>query len=104
MATPLILKRGDPLRRRDDDYDVLENGEVVGRIFHLDAAAPEWASGHGRHMKRAAHSWLCRDTRGCDGGVRQELARDLKNNPPAAFPAASPGPRPPGPMSALCGC
>jgi hypothetical protein len=33
---PLILKRGDPSRRRDDDYDVLENGKVVGRIFHLD--------------------------------------------------------------------
>ena len=48
----LILKRGDPSRRRDNDYDVLEDGKVVGRIFHLEAAAPEgrpwmWASGHG---------------------------------------------------------
>jgi hypothetical protein len=25
MATPLILKRGSPSRRRHDDYDVLEN-------------------------------------------------------------------------------
>ena len=38
-VTGLILKRGSPSRRRDDDYDVLENGKVVGRIFHLDAAA-----------------------------------------------------------------
>jgi hypothetical protein len=29
---PLILKRGSPSRRRQDDYDVLENGVVVGRI------------------------------------------------------------------------
>ena len=28
---PLILKRGDPSRRRDNDYDVLEDGKVVGR-------------------------------------------------------------------------
>ena len=52
--TGLILKRGDPSRRRDNDYDVLEDGKVVGRIFHLEAAAPEgrpwmWASGHGGH-------------------------------------------------------
>jgi len=37
----LVLKRGDPTRRRNDDYDVLEDGKVVGRIFHLEAAAPE---------------------------------------------------------------
>jgi hypothetical protein len=46
----------------DDDYDVLENGVVVGRIFHLDAVAPEgrpwmWASGHGGHIERAAHGY-----------------------------------------------
>src|SRR5262245_23589163 len=51
MTSGLILKRGDPSRRRDNDYDVLEDGKVVGRIFHLEAAAPEgrpwmWASGH----------------------------------------------------------
>jgi len=49
-----------PSRQRDDDYDVLEDGKVVGRIFHLDAAAREgrpwmWASGHGRQIERAAH-------------------------------------------------
>jgi len=33
--TPLILKRGDPSRRRDDDYDVLEDGKVVGESVVL---------------------------------------------------------------------
>jgi hypothetical protein len=39
----LILKRGSPSRRRADDYDydVLENGKVVGRIFFLDAVGPQ---------------------------------------------------------------
>lgn len=61
--TPLILKRGDPSRRRHDDYDVLEDGKVVGRIFHLEAVAPEgrcwmWASGHSADsISRAAHGY-----------------------------------------------
>jgi hypothetical protein len=29
----LILKRGSPSRRRAEDYDLLENGGVEGRIF-----------------------------------------------------------------------
>jgi hypothetical protein len=37
MTTPLILTRASVSRSsgqwRDDDYDVLENGVVVGRIF-----------------------------------------------------------------------
>ena len=41
MATPLILKRGDPSRRREDDYDVLENGVAVGRIFKVPIAPPD---------------------------------------------------------------
>ena len=63
MTGSLILKRGDPSRRRDDDYDVFENGVKVGRIFHLDAAAPEgrpwmWASGHAAGtVARAAHGY-----------------------------------------------
>ena len=62
MATPLIIKRNDPSRRRDNDCDVLEDGKVVGRIFHLEAAARDgrpwmWASGHGGHIKRAAHGY-----------------------------------------------
>src|SRR5262249_61573275 len=58
---PMILRRGDPSRRREDDYDVLEDGVVVGRIF-LVPVAPEgrpwmWASGHGGHIARAAHGY-----------------------------------------------
>jgi hypothetical protein len=58
----LTLKHGSPSRRRDD-YDVLENGVVVGRIFKVPAAAPEgrpwmWASGHSAAtVKRAAHGY-----------------------------------------------
>jgi hypothetical protein len=57
--TQLILKRGSPSRRRLDDYDVLEDGVVVGRIFCLDAVGPQgrpwmWASGHSADsIKRA---------------------------------------------------
>jgi len=63
----LILKRASLSRASgqwsDDDYDVLENGVVVGRIFNLDAVAPEgrpwmWASGHSADtVHRAAHGY-----------------------------------------------
>jgi hypothetical protein len=65
--TPLILKRGSASRPsgewRDDDYDVLEDGGVVGRIFCLDAVGPHgrlwmWVSGHSVDtVKRAAHGY-----------------------------------------------
>ena len=42
----LILKRASASRSsgewNDDDFDVLANGEVVGRIFKTNAA-PGWA-------------------------------------------------------------
>ena len=67
MITPLILKRASASRSSgqwsDDDFDVLEGGVIVGRIFHLDAVAPEgrpwmWASGHSAGtVKRAAHGY-----------------------------------------------
>jgi hypothetical protein len=44
MTATLILTRASLSRlsgRRDDDYDVLENGVVVGRIFCLNAAGPQ---------------------------------------------------------------
>jgi hypothetical protein len=50
------------LASRDDDYDVLEHGVVVGRIF-VTPAAPAgrqwmWASGHSAAtVKRAAHGY-----------------------------------------------
>jgi hypothetical protein len=65
MATPLILKRASVSRQsgqwRDDDYDVLENGVGVGRIF-LSPGAPRdrqwmWASGHNGDIRRAAHGY-----------------------------------------------
>ena len=88
----LILKRGDPSRRRDNDYDVLEDGKVVGRIFKVPAAAPEgrpwmWASCHGGHHIERARARLCGHARGCDGDVRQELvAGDVARGP--ALPTA----------------
>jgi hypothetical protein len=59
--SPLILKRA-PIGWNQDDYDVLENGKAVGRIF-LATAAPAgrqwmWASGHSpATVKRAAHGY-----------------------------------------------
>ena len=58
----LILKRA-PVGDNPQDYSVLENGVVVGRIFYLDAVAPEgrpwmWASGHSADtIHRAAHGY-----------------------------------------------
>jgi hypothetical protein len=62
---PLILKRASASRSSgqwsDDDYDVLENGVVVGRISKEEVAPKDrawmWASGHGGHIKRAAHGY-----------------------------------------------
>ena len=63
--SPLILQRASVSRPsgqwRDDDYDVLENGVVVGRILNVPVA-PEgrtwmWASGHNGDIRRAAHGY-----------------------------------------------
>jgi hypothetical protein len=57
----LILKRA-PIGWDQDDYEVLENGVIVGRIFFLAAVSPEgrhwmWASGQtAPHTPRGA--WL----------------------------------------------
>jgi hypothetical protein len=62
MTPPLILKRA-PVGDNPEDYSVQENGVVVGRIFFLDAVAPQgrpwmWASGHSADsVKRAAHGY-----------------------------------------------
>jgi hypothetical protein len=64
--TSLILTRASVSRPsgrwRDDDYDVLENGVVVGRIFCLDAVGPQgrpwmWASGHNGDIHRASFGY-----------------------------------------------
>ena len=51
---PLILKHGSPSRRRAD-YDVLENG--VPRAVGPQGRPWMSASGHGGHIKRAAHGY-----------------------------------------------
>jgi hypothetical protein len=66
MTAGLILKRASASRSSgewsDDDYDVLENGIVVGRIFKVPVAPQGrqwmWASGHSAAtMKRAGHGY-----------------------------------------------
>jgi hypothetical protein len=54
--TQLILKRA-PFDANREDYNVLEGGIIVGRIF-LSPAAPEgrpwmWAIGHDHHEDRS---------------------------------------------------
>ena len=60
MAQALILKHA-PIGDNQDDYDVLEDGVVVERIFLVPTAPPGrpwmWASGHSGHIKRAAHGY-----------------------------------------------
>jgi hypothetical protein len=60
QASQLIFKRA-PIGWNQDDYDVVENGVIVGRIF-LDAVGPRgrpwmWASGHNGDLRRAAHGY-----------------------------------------------
>jgi hypothetical protein len=59
MATPLILKRS-PIGPNQDDFDVMEDGAVIGCIF-LSPAAPQdrqWTLAYGYHDDRTAtHSY-----------------------------------------------
>jgi hypothetical protein len=79
----LILKRASASRPsgewNDDDFDVLADGTVVGRIFKANAApvgAPwMWTLAFGHTDAR-----LRRDARGRDGGVRQKLAAGVNND------------------------
>jgi hypothetical protein len=58
----LILRRANNSRLSgrwsDDDYDVLENGVVVGRTFKVPVPPQDrpwmWASGHNGEIRRAA--------------------------------------------------
>jgi hypothetical protein len=77
----LTLKRASASRQSGEwgegDYDVLADGAVVGRIVKA-AASPVgrpwmWTLLFGYHEDRTpTHGY--EPTRGCDGGVRQELA------------------------------
>jgi hypothetical protein len=59
MSWPLTLKRASLNRSSgtwgDDDYDVLHEGEVVGRIFKDDGAQGRpwfWGMAYGHHRDR----------------------------------------------------
>jgi hypothetical protein len=58
MGIPYLVERWS-----QDDFDVVEDGVIVGRIFCLDAVGPQgrpwmWASGHSAAtVKRAAHGY-----------------------------------------------
>ena len=76
--TQLILKRATASRPsgewNEDDYDVLADPAVVGRILKVYAApiGPPWmwTLAFGHHGDNA-DARLCRDARGCDGRVRK---------------------------------
>jgi len=65
----------------DDDYDVLADGEVVGRIFKTNAApvgsAWMWTLAFWHHEDRTPTPRLRREPRGGDGGIRQALAAQV---------------------------
>jgi hypothetical protein len=56
-VTPLILKRA-PIGWNQHDYDVLEDGMILGRIFKVPIAPQDqpwmWASGHALSSTGAA--------------------------------------------------
>ena len=62
---PLVLKRASVSRPsgqwRDEDYDVLENGVVVGPHFQSAGRAADrpwmWAAGHNGDIHRAAYGY-----------------------------------------------
>jgi hypothetical protein len=65
----------------DDDFDVLANGEVVGRIFKANAApvGSPWMWGLHLPAPRTPHAnpRLRCDARGRHGCIRQELAAEV---------------------------
>jgi hypothetical protein len=61
QCPPLILKRGR-IGWNQNDYDVVEDGVIVGRIFFLDTVGPKdrpWmrASGRNGEIRLAAHGY-----------------------------------------------
>jgi hypothetical protein len=61
-GSSLTLGRRAPVGDNPEDYAVLENGVVVGRIFKVPVAPPDrpwmWASGHSAAtVKRAANGY-----------------------------------------------
>ena len=78
----LILKRASASRSsgewNDDDFDVLANGEVAGRIFKANATPVGspwmWTLIFPHHKGRTPAHGECRNARSRDGCIRQELA------------------------------
>jgi hypothetical protein len=62
----------------DDDFDVLADGIVVGRILRVHAAPAGmpwmWTLAFGHHEVPHAHTRLCGDARGRHDSICQELA------------------------------
>jgi len=81
----LVLKRASASRTsgewREDDFDVLADGVVVGRIMKAEAAPgrdPMDVDAGFRPSRRPhAHSRICGDTRGRHGSIREELAAGI---------------------------
>jgi hypothetical protein len=81
----LTLKRASASRPSgewsDDDYDVLADGFVVGRIFKVNAApvGHPWMWTLAFEQPRA-YTRICSNSRGRDGGIREELAAGVKGH------------------------
>jgi hypothetical protein len=81
MTQP-ILKRTSASRPsgewNDDDYDVLADGAVVGRIMKVHAAPAGtpwmWTLAFWYHRRARADAWRCGHPRDRHDGIRQELA------------------------------
>jgi hypothetical protein len=66
-----------PLGWNQNDYDVVEDGVIVGRIFFLDAVGPVGRLDVGERQQWPDTPRVARlrsIARRCDGGVREELA------------------------------
>ena len=74
--TPLILKRA-PVGDNLEEYSVLEDGAVVGRIFFLDAVGPQGRPWMPQWRLPTRRARLRADARGGDGGVQDELAKGV---------------------------
>jgi hypothetical protein len=78
----LILKRASASRSsgewNDDDFDVLANGEVVGRIFKANAAPVGspwmWTVAFGYHRDRAPNHGYAATREAAMAAFREELA------------------------------
>jgi hypothetical protein len=80
--TPLILKRASVSRSsgqwRDDDYDVLENGVVVRRIFLVDRSGPALDMGERPQRRLPPRGARLRAyARGGDGRVREVVKAEI---------------------------